>query len=198
MTAREIINEIASSKEYRTICKRVCNNDPLWLDLFQDLTLILLEKEESTIESIYNQGAMKFFVVGILQNQFNSKTSPFFKKNKDYQLRNVGVFVSEDTNEPHYILDDILQEEVGAIINDNAIDEITNFLNTPTDQRDYYRKTLFKEALEIGSIRKLSAKTGISRNTISRTIIALKEEIKTLYGKDLYSDWDSRTELNNR
>lgn len=53
-------------------------------DLLQECNLILLEYNQPKIEQIYNNGDIKFFLSKIVTNQYNSKTSPFWKNYKKY------------------------------------------------------------------------------------------------------------------
>lgn len=53
-------------------------------DLEQEIYLILLEYNEEKIIEMYNKKQLKFFIIGIIQRQYHSKTSPFYKKYKKY------------------------------------------------------------------------------------------------------------------
>lgn len=53
-------------------------------DLEQEIYMILLEYNKEKIIELYKNKQLKYFIVGIIQRQYNSKTSPFYKKYKKY------------------------------------------------------------------------------------------------------------------
>lgn len=53
-------------------------------DLEQEIYCILLEYDSTKIIEMYKKKQLKFFIVGIIQRQYHSKTSPFYKKYKKY------------------------------------------------------------------------------------------------------------------
>ena len=46
--------------------------------------MVLLEYNPDKIVEMYEKKQLKFFMVRIIQNQYNSKTSPFYRKYKKY------------------------------------------------------------------------------------------------------------------
>lgn len=61
---------------------RVNNNDID--DLVQEIYMILLDYKEDKIIEMYNKKQLKYFLVGVIQRQYHSSTSPFYKKYKKY------------------------------------------------------------------------------------------------------------------
>ena len=53
-------------------------------DLEQEIYMILLEYNKDKIIELYCNNQLKYFIVGIVQRQYNSNTSPFYKKYKKY------------------------------------------------------------------------------------------------------------------
>lgn len=53
-------------------------------DLEQEIYTILLEYDSNKIIEMYKNKQLKYFIVGVIQRQYNSKTSPFYKKYKKY------------------------------------------------------------------------------------------------------------------
>lgn len=53
-------------------------------DLEQEVYQILLEYDSKKIIDMYRNKQLKYFLVGIIQRQYHSKTSPFYKKYKKY------------------------------------------------------------------------------------------------------------------
>ncbi len=64
----------------------VCKNDAmLQLDLMQEILLIILEfKPDSKLEEAYNKGQHLYFIKRIINNQYNSITSPFYKQYRKF------------------------------------------------------------------------------------------------------------------
>lgn len=65
-------------------CKKICpNNRDLHMDLFQEIMLIVLTyKPDGPLLKAYEKGEHLPFIKRIIMNNFNSKTSPFYKKYK--------------------------------------------------------------------------------------------------------------------
>ena len=53
-------------------------------DLEQEIYTILLEYDSNKIIEMYKNNQLKFFIVGVVQRQYHSKTSPYYKKYKKY------------------------------------------------------------------------------------------------------------------
>jgi hypothetical protein len=53
-------------------------------DLEQEIYMILLEYDNKKIIEMYRNKQLKYFIVGVLQRQYFSSTSPFYKKYKKY------------------------------------------------------------------------------------------------------------------
>lgn len=79
-----IIDELERDNVIRDICTnmRVLQNDID--DLIQEVYVILLEYNRDKIIELYKKKQLKFFIIGILQRQYHSNTSPFYKKYKKY------------------------------------------------------------------------------------------------------------------
>lgn len=80
----KIIDELERDNVIRDICTnmRVLQNDID--DLVQEVYVILLEYNRDKIIELYKKKQLKFFIIGILQRQYHSNTSPFYKKYKKY------------------------------------------------------------------------------------------------------------------
>jgi protein-tyrosine-phosphatase len=171
MKAKQIINEVANSKEYVKLCKTIAKDYSN--DLFQDLILILCEYNAEKLEQISKNGHLKWFIVRILKNQFDSKTSPFYKTNKEFLERCLVVDFSK--------LPDMREEEYDGS-KDTLIDHCLKELDTANcSKNEYYERTLFKEYIEAGSCEKLAKKTGIPRRSIQQAVKNVKEGIKIKY-----------------
>lgn len=69
-------------------------------DLEQEIFMILLEYDKDRIIEMYEKKQLKYFIVGVIQRQYNSKTSPFYKKYKRYYtMIDANVLNNEEINE---------------------------------------------------------------------------------------------------
>jgi len=161
LTAKEIINQIANDREYYTLCGKLAPN--FKDDLFQELMVILLEYDKDKIFKLYCENKIRFFVVKILMNQACSNTSPFFKK---YRMRI--NYADIDWHDEQSIPDELIHATTPAIQS-----------YSKENDNNWYRTELFMQYIKEGSIRKLSAKTGIPPMSINRSLIEFKREIKT-------------------
>lgn len=91
----KILDELERENIVRDICvnMRVSQNDID--DLIQELYMILLEYDKEKIVEMYNKKQLKFFIIGILQRQYHSVTSPFYKKYKKYYTIVDGNYVNK-------------------------------------------------------------------------------------------------------
>lgn len=72
-------------------------------DLEQEIYMILLEYDKNKIVELYNKKQLRYFIVGIIQRQYNSKTSPFYKKYKKYySIVDANVINNEEVTEDDY------------------------------------------------------------------------------------------------
>lgn len=69
-------------------------------DLEQEIFMILLEYDKDKIIELYEKKQLRYFIVGIIQRQYNSKTSPFYKKYKKYySIVDANVLNNDEINE---------------------------------------------------------------------------------------------------
>lgn len=165
MNARQIINEVANSKDYITLCKNITKGNELWEDLFQELIIILCEKDPKVIEDLYQKKELKWFIVKILQNQYISKTSDFHKK---YGFSQKTTEIIETKTEIYEVDNDyynqIVDFEKQKVVFNNV--------------GEWYENRLFLAYINEGSQRKLESKTGISRNAIKNTLDQYIQKLK--------------------
>lgn len=81
----KIIKQLAEEKTIETIINNVAkNNDDTLQDLAQMLYLDLLEKNDETIISLYQEKKLQFFLTRMVINSINSKTSRYYYLYKKY------------------------------------------------------------------------------------------------------------------
>ncbi len=162
-----IINEVANSKEYLNLCKKIANGSELYRDLFQELIIILIEYDQEKIKGMHERGELKFFIVRILQNQFRSNSSDFYKKHVKFNANS-----SEITGVERQIEDIESSTHYKAIVEYEVTKE--NF----STSHEWYENNLFKSYLKEGSLRKLEKETGISRTAITNVINKYTSKLK--------------------
>lgn len=83
-----MFNSIIKELYEKNIVKDIIKNMRVNLldadDLEQEIYMILLEYDRKKIVELYTNKQLKYFIVGVIQRQYNSKTSPFYKKYKKY------------------------------------------------------------------------------------------------------------------
>jgi glycosyltransferase involved in cell wall biosynthesis len=151
----DLITEVQKD-EYKSICRKLHPN--LWKDLYQELIVIVLEKDEASIERIKNNNGARFYLVGILLNMVRSVTSPFYKK-----YRNTFELTDEV-----YETDDYDKEK------SDKVEKLTEII----DKQYWFDKHIIKTYMEEGSLRKTAAKTGISVSIVRGSIDNVKQTIK--------------------
>lgn len=80
----KIINELERNNTIRELCENMRVSSADIDDLVQEIYLILLEYDNEKVINMYNNKQLKFFLVGIIQRQYHSVTSPYYKKYKKY------------------------------------------------------------------------------------------------------------------
>lgn len=83
---KEIATSILTSGWLEQQCRSVCSNHHLAEDLMGEVLLIVLEyKPESALYTAFNNEKHLPFIRKIITNQFNSTTSPFWKKYRKHE-----------------------------------------------------------------------------------------------------------------
>lgn len=65
-------------------CSKLCKDTYLCEDLAQEVTMIMMNKDESFIQGLNERGELLFYVYKVAKNQYCSKTSPFYHKYKRF------------------------------------------------------------------------------------------------------------------
>lgn len=103
-----IMTEIYEKKIVRNILEnmRVSSNDID--DLEQEIYMILLDYNKDKIIEMWKKKQLNYFCVGVIQRQYNSKTSPFYKKYKKYYQYIDGNYTNDEnvTEEYNYEFED--------------------------------------------------------------------------------------------
>lgn len=86
MTKSEIIGNLYQDEKFNEALNKLCKNETHKEDLKQEIMLILLEKDDKQIKTMYKSNFLLFFTIGIIKNQYHSSTSPFWKKYRQESL----------------------------------------------------------------------------------------------------------------
>lgn len=82
-----IVEELYRSGLMDELIKKICKKlDANTDDLKQDLYLALLEYNSDKIVELYENKQLKFFLVRMICNQFNSVNSPFYTQYRKFSL----------------------------------------------------------------------------------------------------------------
>ena len=90
---QNIINKIAQDRMVETIVANVAKDttDEDLTDLCQDIYLALMEKDEETIEDLYINKQLNFYVTKMVINNIDSSTSRYFYKYKKNKLKQISM-----------------------------------------------------------------------------------------------------------
>ena len=134
----------------------------LWEDLRQEVALIVLEYDKDKIKDLEEKGkqVFKFWIVRICCNQLHSKYGKMWRLyNQLLPVEDIVKFVREE---------------------DETFDDqpLINSIESKIEQLYWYDKEILKMYIELGSVRKVSAVTGIPHTSIFITIKNIRKCIK--------------------
>jgi len=81
-TNTEIVKEIQKDNLVEDISRNIKVTPDYYDDFVQEMYLTLLEYDNAKLNEMYNKKQLKFFIVRICLNNWNSKTSPFYCRYK--------------------------------------------------------------------------------------------------------------------
>jgi hypothetical protein len=150
-------------------------------DLYQELFMILCDKDDTWIEEKYNSGYWEGFIIRIIFNQYYGKYTNFAKN----FINPIGM---EDVDNIEIESDDY------EIINDLmllCVDEVIAKL-------DWYHTKIWQlytkgdDTLNIApfNARSINRGTGISRHEIWRVLKLIKEQTNDIYNKKYAKHFD--------
>ena len=95
----KIVTELCEKGVIDELCSNMGVSSLYKDDLIQEIYIILLSYKEEKIIEMYNKNQLKFFIVKIIQNQYNSNNSPFYKLYKKYYTLVDGNIINNDEME---------------------------------------------------------------------------------------------------
>lgn len=152
---KEIACTIAKKSKYD--CEELCHL----------IMLNLLESDPQKIEPIIKKNQLRYWIVRMMMNQYNSKTSPFHytyrKPAERHRLAKQDIALWYDSDIQKKIEDE----------------EKIDFINSTLSELPYFDKTVTEIYYEHQhSLRTMSKATGISRTTLFKALKRTKNEIK--------------------
>lgn len=85
--SKRIIGNIFAQGLIYAECAKICKDAYLCGDLASEVTIILMEKKPELIEGLNHRGELLYYVNRVARNQYCSKTSPFYRKYIELQLK---------------------------------------------------------------------------------------------------------------
>lgn len=120
----EIIDELFRDKKFDIWIKSSIRNNDKFDDFKQELFLIILGMDEDLIIGLYNRDELYRYTKRIINNQYNSMTSPYYYKYKkekyDYHYSN-SFYEIEDYHNNESVIDFLDTFELYEYINRNNI-----------------------------------------------------------------------------
>lgn len=168
MTKSEIISKVVNDGQFLKICKKITGSDPLTEDLFQEVILILLEKDEQLIVDTYNRNELKYLFVRIVINNFKSNNSPFAVKYRKIFSNSVSI---EDS-----FIDTIAPEVCEPLFNYELIKE--DLKKPATSKEEWFEKETMKLVIKHKFISQVSKKTGINKYFLTKAVNNYTQRIK--------------------
>lgn len=84
MTNQEIVYCLSYSGLVEDIARNIKVTPDYYDDFVQETYVTLLEYDNTKLNEIFDKKQIKYFVVRIMLNNWNSRTSPFYTKYKKY------------------------------------------------------------------------------------------------------------------
>ena len=93
MSNREIVEQIAKEGWIESCIRAVSGNvwKPEHKDLVQDILLELLDLPEDKLRGMYERNQLKYFIMRVVRNNMQSKTSRFYYRYRRFSFLNSGT-----------------------------------------------------------------------------------------------------------
>lgn len=91
-SVHDIVEELARNKLIEELVNNIAPADESYKeDLVQDLYIELLNKPPDNIINLYQANKLKYFIVRMVMNNINSKTSPFYYRYKKNAKKHIQI-----------------------------------------------------------------------------------------------------------
>jgi DNA-directed RNA polymerase specialized sigma24 family protein len=170
MNFNQIVSEQFESKDLELFFKKIAED--WWDELRQDVFLIICNYDKDKILDLYQKKALKFFIIRIALNQFNSKTSKFYYQNKKNSFEAMDIYMmgngDDDNLDTHMFQSGLYenQEEPEYLIKEEKLQLVENEL----ESLRYFEREILKLYLQLGTYKKVSQDTGIPIRTVANAV----------------------------
>ena len=164
MTREQVISKLYTDKD---LADAIGKMEPAHLrdDLRQEMFLVLCEMPEERLLSMAGQGYLKFFLVRTMLNMIKSDRSTFYNKFRRTHHE------YEDRHDP---------KDTGPVEDDARIGQ----LNDRMSELHWYAAKVFELYSQNGrNIMKLSRETRIPYRSLSKTVAAAREHLRSTLKK---------------
>lgn len=162
-----MIDQLYNDKRIDEACKKIAKGNDLWQDLKQELFVVLCEYDMSKLKEIIDKKQIMYFIVRILLNFYNSKTSPFYKKYKHINDEIIDLKYLKQFEDENSYSDELDKIELAF--------EKANL--------SWYERGIAKLYIQERSFRKLSAKLDIPTRSLCETMKDVKRKTHDIYIK---------------
>lgn len=162
-----LIEQLYKDKKIDDACKKITKGNDLWQDLKNELFIILCEYNQNTLIEINNKKQIMYFIVRILLNLYNSKTSTFYKKYK-------------------HINDEVIDlKNIRHIEDETSYSEELDNIELAFEIADlsWYERGIANLYIQEKSFRKLSKKLDIPTRSLCETMKDVKRKTHDIYTK---------------
>jgi len=144
-----VYDVIANDNKLKKDIKKLCKNHHAWEDLYQDTLLYVFSLDKNKLHEILLNGNLAGYVAQIVMNQFNSKTSEFYRKYRKQELTGVPLFTPQSDTE-FMNCENIITEKLSEEINLDELffDKKVNKL-IYDDYNNYNQLIINKDKFEI-------------------------------------------------
>ena len=87
LTNNEIVEQLAREKAVEDICTNLRVTQNYYLDLVQEIYLIVLDYDNEKLNALMEKKQMNYWLTRVIKNNWNSQTSQFWKKYKKFNQR---------------------------------------------------------------------------------------------------------------
>lgn len=176
MTKNQIIDTIYRDSDYQDIFKNIANKKQHLLDdLKQEIFLALAQKNDQLIIDLYEAGKLKYYLIRMVMNQFNSNSSSFYSKYRATELKYESAKSVDEV---------VIHENTEAVKTFDIYNYVVENKILTWDQLEmfklYYRifpSTWEKDISATTSYRKIADKMGISWSNVGWQINLIKLKI---------------------
>lgn len=146
-------------------CQAISKGSPLANDLRQEVMLVLLELPKERLHNIHENGILGYFINRVVKNQFESVTSPFYKKFRE----KAAIEYNGQEDSKSITSSGTYNPEI-----DQKAQEIRDILK----KMGTTETLLIKYYIQEGSLHKVSKITGIPYTNLRRYFVWVKEQVK--------------------